>query len=168
MGLWSSRFCVNANTANLCVGDYELWFVVRTRGGPYVEARKDFRVRAPSCRDPSPDDVQAIEVEEGNAVGFDKCHEVSASMIAQGNERARANRASGWVAGSPEWEARVNKTASDDQSRKLSATPHLALELEARLAKVRRRRELMEKDRDSGDLDHDEMPDDDYDDWDDL
>jgi hypothetical protein len=37
------------STAGLCTGDYELWWVVRTRSGPYVQFRKPFTVLSPSC-----------------------------------------------------------------------------------------------------------------------
>ena len=36
-------------TDRLCAGDYELWWVVRTRSGPYVQLTRDFEVNAPSC-----------------------------------------------------------------------------------------------------------------------
>ena len=34
---------------NICTGDYEIWWVVRTRSGPYVQLRKPFSVISPSC-----------------------------------------------------------------------------------------------------------------------
>ena len=37
------------STKNLCAGDYELWWVVRTRSGPYVQLRKPFTVSFPAC-----------------------------------------------------------------------------------------------------------------------
>lgn len=37
------------STASLCAGTYELWWVVRTRSGPYVQFRKSFTVTLPSC-----------------------------------------------------------------------------------------------------------------------
>ncbi len=39
-------------TSMLCTGDYELWWVVRTRSGPYVQFRKSFTVLSPSCKAP--------------------------------------------------------------------------------------------------------------------
>ena len=35
----------------ICTGSYELWWVVRTRSGPYVQFRKPFGVISPSCVD---------------------------------------------------------------------------------------------------------------------
>ena len=40
---------VYIGTGNLCSGPYELWWVVRTRSGPYVQHRKPFDVLTPSC-----------------------------------------------------------------------------------------------------------------------
>ena len=37
-------------TSNLCTGDYALWWVVRTRSGPYVQFQKSFSVAYPSCQ----------------------------------------------------------------------------------------------------------------------
>jgi hypothetical protein len=37
------------STQKLCAGVYELWWVVRTRSGPYVQFRKSFTVITPSC-----------------------------------------------------------------------------------------------------------------------
>ena len=37
------------STKKLCAGVYELWWVVRTRSGPYVQLRKPFTVITPSC-----------------------------------------------------------------------------------------------------------------------
>ncbi|CAD7967290.1 unnamed protein product [Amoebophrya sp. A25] len=70
-------------TANLCVGDYELWFVVRTRAGPFVEARKDFRVRSPSCREPTQDDIIAQEEEQGDGIGV-----IVGRMLGRGGENS--------------------------------------------------------------------------------
>jgi hypothetical protein len=36
-------------TGRLCAGSYELWWVVRTRSGPYVQFRKKFVVAYPNC-----------------------------------------------------------------------------------------------------------------------
>lgn len=36
-------------THRLCLGEHELWWVVRTRSGPYVQARRAFNVSLPSC-----------------------------------------------------------------------------------------------------------------------
>jgi hypothetical protein len=36
-------------TYSLCAGSYELWWVVRTRSGPYVQLRKPFECLAPTC-----------------------------------------------------------------------------------------------------------------------
>jgi hypothetical protein len=36
-------------TTGVCAGGYELWWVVRTRSGPYVQFRKPFNVISPSC-----------------------------------------------------------------------------------------------------------------------
>lgn len=37
------------STAHLCAGQYELWWVVRTRSGPYVQHRKPFDILTPTC-----------------------------------------------------------------------------------------------------------------------
>ena len=37
------------STSALCAGDYALWWVVRTRSGPYVQFQKNFQVIYPSC-----------------------------------------------------------------------------------------------------------------------
>jgi hypothetical protein len=37
------------DTTRLCAGDYELWWVVRTRSGPYVQYQKNFKVLSPGC-----------------------------------------------------------------------------------------------------------------------
>jgi hypothetical protein len=34
---------------HMCSGNYEIWWVVRTRSGPYVQLRKPFSVISPSC-----------------------------------------------------------------------------------------------------------------------
>lgn len=36
-------------TSGLCAGPYELWWVVRTRSGPYVQLKKPFTIQAPFC-----------------------------------------------------------------------------------------------------------------------
>lgn len=36
-------------TEGLCAGDYSLWWVVRTRSGPYVQYQKNFEIVYPSC-----------------------------------------------------------------------------------------------------------------------
>jgi hypothetical protein len=36
-------------TTNLCTGEHELWWVVRTRSGPYVQMQRPFYVIGPSC-----------------------------------------------------------------------------------------------------------------------
>ena len=36
-------------TSGLCSGPYELWWVVRTRSGPYVQLKKPFTIQAPFC-----------------------------------------------------------------------------------------------------------------------
>ena len=36
------------STANIYVGTYELWFVTRTRSGPFIQACKRFHVKSPS------------------------------------------------------------------------------------------------------------------------
>ena len=45
------------STKNLCAGDYELWWVVRTRSGPYVQFREPFTVNYPPC-----DSAAAVEI----------------------------------------------------------------------------------------------------------
>ena len=42
------------STKNLCAGDYELWWVVRTRSGPYVQFREPFTVSYPACTSINP------------------------------------------------------------------------------------------------------------------
>ena len=37
------------DTTSLCFGDYEVWWVVRTRSGPYVQFIRPFSVISPSC-----------------------------------------------------------------------------------------------------------------------
>lgn len=44
-------------THRLCLGDYELWWVVRTRSGPYVQQTRKFFVRGPSCPAPEGEDA---------------------------------------------------------------------------------------------------------------
>jgi hypothetical protein len=39
-------------THRLCLGHYEVWWVVRTRSGPYVQKVQPFNVLAPSCDAP--------------------------------------------------------------------------------------------------------------------
>mmetsp|Transcript_59834 Transcript_59834/g.135235 ORF Transcript_59834/g.135235 Transcript_59834/m.135235 type:complete len:237 (+) Transcript_59834:2-712(+) len=39
-------------THTLCLGDHELWWVVRTRSGPYVQRSRQFFVENPSCEGP--------------------------------------------------------------------------------------------------------------------
>mmetsp|Transcript_63840 Transcript_63840/g.100940 ORF Transcript_63840/g.100940 Transcript_63840/m.100940 type:complete len:232 (+) Transcript_63840:112-807(+) len=39
-------------TFQLCLGEYQLWWVVRTRSGPYVQKTKDFHVTTPTCATP--------------------------------------------------------------------------------------------------------------------
>lgn len=39
-------------THRLCMGIYDVWWVVRTRSGPYVQRNKSFFVTAPSCPAP--------------------------------------------------------------------------------------------------------------------
>lgn len=36
-------------TYRLCLGDHQLWWVIRTRSGPFVQKVKDFVVLSPSC-----------------------------------------------------------------------------------------------------------------------
>eukprot|EP00929_Paragymnodinium_shiwhaense_P016419 TRINITY_DN124741_c0_g1_i1.p1 TRINITY_DN124741_c0_g1~~TRINITY_DN124741_c0_g1_i1.p1 ORF type:complete len:302 (-),score=63.20 TRINITY_DN124741_c0_g1_i1:167-1072(-) len=40
------------STHSLCLGDHELWWVVRTRSGPYVQKIQKFFVESPSCPAP--------------------------------------------------------------------------------------------------------------------
>jgi hypothetical protein len=47
-GAFSTTYLSTRNAA-ICTGNYELWWVVRTRSGPYVQLRKPFTVIAPSC-----------------------------------------------------------------------------------------------------------------------
>jgi len=39
-------------TFRLCLGDHQLWWVIRTRSGPFVQKVKDFRVLSPTCPTP--------------------------------------------------------------------------------------------------------------------
>jgi hypothetical protein len=39
-------------TFALCLGDHELWWVVRSRSGPFVQKVKGFKVLSPSCPTP--------------------------------------------------------------------------------------------------------------------
>jgi len=39
-------------TLRLCLGDHELWWVVRTRSGPFVQKIKGFKVVSPTCPNP--------------------------------------------------------------------------------------------------------------------
>jgi len=39
-------------TYKLCLGDYELWWVVRSRAGPFVQKIKGFKVLTPTCNAP--------------------------------------------------------------------------------------------------------------------
>jgi hypothetical protein len=41
---------VHIPTTNLCTGEYEIWWVVRTRSGPYVQYKKLLNVLSPSCQ----------------------------------------------------------------------------------------------------------------------
>jgi len=52
---------INIATHALCVGKYELWWVVRTRSGPYVQKQKEFYVSRPSCPAPPQQDEAAEE-----------------------------------------------------------------------------------------------------------
>ena len=38
------------DTSSLCAGSYELWWVIRTKSGPYVQFIKSFQVLFPSCQ----------------------------------------------------------------------------------------------------------------------
>mmetsp|Transcript_110563 Transcript_110563/g.312790 ORF Transcript_110563/g.312790 Transcript_110563/m.312790 type:complete len:231 (-) Transcript_110563:10-702(-) len=40
-------------THRLCLGEHELWWVVRTRSGPYVQKKRSFQVVRPSCLGPA-------------------------------------------------------------------------------------------------------------------
>mmetsp|Transcript_36098 Transcript_36098/g.84611 ORF Transcript_36098/g.84611 Transcript_36098/m.84611 type:complete len:231 (-) Transcript_36098:34-726(-) len=40
---------VNIATYRLCLGEYEIWWVVRTRSGPYVQKKRSFDITGPSC-----------------------------------------------------------------------------------------------------------------------
>lgn len=40
---------ISTSSGKMCAGDYELWWVVRTRSGPYVQLRKPFSIITPSC-----------------------------------------------------------------------------------------------------------------------
>lgn len=52
-GLLQSGFrTVLMPTHRLCLGEHQLWWVVRTRSGPYVQKMQDFFVEAPSCAAP--------------------------------------------------------------------------------------------------------------------
>eukprot|EP00746_Dinoflagellata_sp_MGD_P099364 gnl/MRDRNA2_/MRDRNA2_40403_c0_seq1.p1 gnl/MRDRNA2_/MRDRNA2_40403_c0~~gnl/MRDRNA2_/MRDRNA2_40403_c0_seq1.p1 ORF type:complete len:251 (-),score=42.71 gnl/MRDRNA2_/MRDRNA2_40403_c0_seq1:114-866(-) len=53
---------INIATHRLCVGNYELWWVVRTRSGPYVQKQKQFYVSRPSC--PAPPQKEELGEEE--------------------------------------------------------------------------------------------------------
>ena len=39
------------STSGLCAGDFQLWWVVRTRSGPYVQFQKGFEVLSPTCEE---------------------------------------------------------------------------------------------------------------------
>lgn len=39
-------------TFALCLGPHELWWVVRTRAGPFVQKIKEFQVNSPTCKTP--------------------------------------------------------------------------------------------------------------------
>ncbi|KAF4700024.1 hypothetical protein FOZ62_009253, partial [Perkinsus olseni] len=47
--LFSGYATTYIDTSRLCTGQYELWWVTRTKSGPYVQLRKPFTVVAPSC-----------------------------------------------------------------------------------------------------------------------
>jgi len=49
----------NVETHRLCLGEHELWWVVRTRSGPYVQAIRDFYITGPSCEPPAGLDFQS-------------------------------------------------------------------------------------------------------------
>jgi len=42
-------FTAYMDTSGLCAGAYDIWWVVRTRSGPYVQFKKPFTVISPSC-----------------------------------------------------------------------------------------------------------------------
>merc|ERR1712194_808512 len=88
------------STAGLCVGVYELWFVVRTRTAPYVEAIRSFTVSSPSCA-PVENARRKRELEEEPA---DK-----RLMREQVEQRYREIKAEGGIQGSPEEEDRIDR-----------------------------------------------------------
>ena len=45
---------VNIATYRLCLGDHEIWWVVRTRSGPYVQMKRSFNITGPSCTESKP------------------------------------------------------------------------------------------------------------------
>mmetsp|Transcript_8976 Transcript_8976/g.12681 ORF Transcript_8976/g.12681 Transcript_8976/m.12681 type:complete len:224 (+) Transcript_8976:45-716(+) len=45
---------VNIATYRLCLGEHEIWWVVRTRSGPYVLKKRSFFITGPSCTDQKP------------------------------------------------------------------------------------------------------------------
>merc|ERR1719277_2638250 len=56
-GLDGGRFMNGYRTARvstwrLCLGEHELWWVVRTRSGPYVQKIAPFFIESPSCDAP--------------------------------------------------------------------------------------------------------------------
>mmetsp|Transcript_109231 Transcript_109231/g.308095 ORF Transcript_109231/g.308095 Transcript_109231/m.308095 type:complete len:241 (-) Transcript_109231:156-878(-) len=51
-GLSNGYRTTRVPTHRLCSGSYELWWVVRTRSGPYVQKTRDFYVVYPSCPAP--------------------------------------------------------------------------------------------------------------------
>jgi len=56
-------------TYQLCMGEHELWWVIRTRAGPYVQKIKKFTVNFPSCASP-PGLVEAPESTKGMEGNF--------------------------------------------------------------------------------------------------
>merc|ERR1712187_66159 len=40
------------STWRLCLGEHQLWWVIRTRSGPYVQRIVDFFIDAPTCNAP--------------------------------------------------------------------------------------------------------------------
>jgi len=55
-------------TYQLCLGEHELWWVVRTRAGPFVQKIKKFMVNHPTCETP-PGAVPAPVSKQGFITG---------------------------------------------------------------------------------------------------
>jgi len=113
------------STAELCVGNYELWFVVRTRSGPFIKIRKDFVVKDPSCYEPDSSHLGLLPQQTDDSVGSMGILVGSRKLSAEGanretnrevnrenasfDARLKENRKAGWVTGTREWDDRIEK-----------------------------------------------------------